>query len=145
METNDISLPATDTQKLYFSGYWYSMKEKNRREFVKLMKKSGKPNSGVYGIFHQRWGRESCLYVGASVRLTQRVSRIFTPKGNVENIYLYYLLKGLQDDGNYDRVNVQFYFAKDTHNLGYYEKFFVEKYRPFFNLNPTYHKIYPKR
>ena len=143
MPNEPISLPEIDTQNLYF-GFW-SMTTKNRRKLVKEMKEKNKPNSGVYGVYHRRWGQESCLYIGASIRLTQRVSRFFTPKGRVENPYLYWLLKGIIEDGQHDRITIKFYFASDIHNLGYYEKFFVEKYKPFFNLNPTYHKIQAKR
>jgi len=139
MLNEDIVMPMIDTQKL--SWELWGMNQENRIRFKKNWKDKKVPNSGVYGLYHRRFGAESCLYIGASIRLKERTARFFQKNSIIENPYLYWMLEGITKSEQSNRLTVYFYYTNDIYNLGLYEKYFVEKYKPILNLTQTYHKL----
>ena len=40
-----------------------------------------------------------------------------------------------------DTVRIEFFFVKDIDNIGFFEEYFIDKYKPALNITTNYHKI----
>lgn len=143
MLNETIVMPETDTQNLRWE--LWGITEENRKEYKKLWKQKNWLDSGVYGLYHRRTVRDSCLYVGASIHLLQRTSRFFRKECYIENPYLHWILEGILQQEGRRHLTIYFYRTNEIQKLGFYEKTFVEKYKPILNLTQAYHKLHPKK
>ena len=136
---HDFIMSKADTQKIMWDRGSRFAKLGFKQAMTKL-RKSGN-NVGIYGVFNWSLTRSDvCLYIGASKKLRQRVSRFYIPsmRKRAGNVYLQAIVDRLWEkspENPHIVVQTKLIPKEEHHLLDYYEIKFMEKYNPMTNIS----------